>query len=114
MGGSQRGGAGMEHAYVHCGLGASSAAPAGGSGSWRASCAGRELLARRQAGEGGGGAPRRAGREWRRHPAQATVPEFQSRSFFHTGAANRNADAAPLPAGCLSDGWDKCVLYARL
>ncbi len=42
----------------HCGLGASTVLAAGGTGSWRASCAGRELLARRQAGKGGGGARR--------------------------------------------------------
>ena len=102
-----------EHVYVHCWLGATSAAPAGRPGSWRASCAGRVLLARRPAGKGGRGAPRRAGCAWR-HPAQAAVPEFQGRSFLQTGAANRNADAAPLPAGCLSEGWDKGVLYARL
>jgi hypothetical protein len=54
-----------------------------------------------------------SGRAWR-HPTQAAVSEFQGRSFLQTGAANRNADAAPLPAGCLSGGWDTGVLCARL
>jgi hypothetical protein len=44
-----------EHVYVHCWLGATSAAPAGRPGSWRASSAGHVLLARRLArGERGG------------------------------------------------------------
>ena len=52
--------------------------------------------------EGGPGRAAPSGRAWR-HPAQAAESEFQGRSFLQTGAANRNADAAPLPAGCLSE-----------
>jgi hypothetical protein len=98
----RRGQANAGHANVHCNRGTAWLAAVGGYGRGGPAAPDRGAPWCAGGARAAGPVPPRAGagpgEVWMRLPAEGAVPEFQGRSSPCTGAATRNADAAPLLA----------------